>query len=235
MHISDLRGVKSGEVVVLGNGPSLQKQIPYLDGVDTIGVNASLQYHPSGWHCALDQESLLQIPEMKYEADVLFTTNLPYRLPKVKTEVVALRTRHHDIAWSNDLEDCIYSGKATLWFALQVAAWLGYEDIYITGFDLAGERPEGHLRAGQEIPYSSVTRQLELMGYLRGLIDCQEVKQRFYLCTWESPCVSIPKINWQTREFVKSGVYEPAMDVDISITRRSSRIGGGRKLADVRV
>lgn len=231
MDIAEFENVvPGGEVVVLGNGPSLLEMIPELEGVDTIGINASLEHVSSKWYCTMDQENLINLPSMKHEAEFLFTTNLPYKLPKIDTEQVTINTRHHDVAWSSDLNDCIYSGKATMWFALQVAAWLGYEDIYLTGFDLGGVRPFGHLREGQEIPFSSVARQLELMGYLRGLVDTEFVKQRFYNCSWNSPCVSIPKVKWKNRKFTQHGAYEPAMDVDIKITRRSSRIGGGQLL-----
>jgi len=233
MSIAEYRGIASGEVAILGNGPSLMQQIPMLGDVDTIGINASLQHHPSKWHCAMDQESLIQLPEMKYEADVLFTTNLLYRLPKTNTKQVSMPTRHMDIGWSKDLTDCIYSGKATIWFALQIAAWLGYQDIYLMGFDLSGKRVGGHLREDQDIPHSAIKRQLELMGYLRGLIDTNYIKQRVYICTLDNPCVTIPKVVWQHREFTKTGVYEPAIDVDITITRRPSRMGGGVRFCEL--
>ena len=229
--IGEFKNIHKGEeVAILANGPSFLETIEDLGNIDTIGINASLQHFQSKYHVVMDQESIVQIPEMKYGCQYLFTTNLPYKLPKVDCEVVNIPTRHQDIAWSDDLEDCIYTGKATVWFAAQLAAWMGYEDIYFIGLDLGGTRPEGHLLAGIPMPGIAVSRQLELMGYLRGLIDTEAISQKFYNCSQVSVCSSLPKVVFKHRHFTKSGVYEPAMDVDIKITRRSSRIGGGQLL-----
>ena len=228
--IKDFKDIHKGkEVAILANGPSLLEHLDQLGDIETIGINASLQYHPSKYHVAMDQEALVQIPDMKYESEFLFTTNLPYRLPNIKTEVVNIKTRHMDVSWSTDLEDCIYTGKASVWFAAQVAAWMGFSDIYFIGLDLGGDRPEGHLRAGTPIPGISVSRQLELMGYLRGLVDTETIPQKFYNCSLFSVATLIPKVVFKNRHFTKTGVYEPAMDIDIIFSRKEKRLGGGVK------
>lgn len=222
-----------GEIAILGNGPSLFEHLDLLDNIPTIGINASLEHYPSKYHVAIDQEALIQVPELKYQAEYLFTTNLPYKLPNVKTQVVDIPSRHQDVAWSSDLTDCIYTGKASIWFAAQVAAWMvGSEgSVYFIGFDLNGERPKGHLHEGMPMPSIAISRQLELAGYLRGLIDTEAIDQKFYVCSDFSSITLLPKVKFRNRHFIKNTAYEPAMDVDITFTRRAKRIGGGVKVS----
>jgi hypothetical protein len=166
----------------------------------------------------------------KYKPEILFTMNLPYEVD-TDIKVETIRARHFDFGWSNDLNDCIYSGKTTLWFASQIAVWMGFKQIYWFGVDIDGPRIPGHPKEGQAMPGEAVTRQLELFGYLRALVDFGEVDAEFYNCSMNCPSASIPKVPYINRHFIKNGAYDPAMDIDITIRRPSRRVhGGGTKV-----
>jgi hypothetical protein len=199
--IRDFEGIHKGEpVAILGNGPSLVDSLPFLEDIKTIGINASLDYLYSDYWVALDSPSVWRAGTQLYTPKYFFTSTLPRPvLPHAKTIVIPSSFKK-SIAWSDDLGKIIYPCRATVWFALQIAVWMGFDPIYIVGFDLHGPRPKGHVLEGEVFPATAVQRQLQLMGYLKALLDSGRVDRKIYNCSIDSLCTSLPYYSFLRKE-----------------------------------
>jgi hypothetical protein len=175
-EIGDFRDLHKGEAVwILANGPSLfNTNIPA--GAVSIGINAALSHFPSPYWTALDISTLHAGGREGYRPDYVFLPDvdgLYYRLAKN----IRIPADHKvKFGWSHNLERVIYPCGASIWFALQLAGYMGGDPVRLVGFDLKGPRPKGHVHEGEPMEENSVCAQLELMGYLRGLLDTGEVE-----------------------------------------------------------
>lgn len=194
---------KDEPICILANGPTLLKGLPLLpEGMLTIGMNASFSHHRSPYWVGLDRSTLWQADTLGYDPDVVFLPTMEecdaseghggFIYEKAKEQVHINSIFGRMFKWSNDLEEVIYTCRATIWFVLQLAAYMGCDPIFMLGFDLKGPRPPGHIHAGEPMFEDGTFHQLQLMGYLRRLLETGEIGSRIYNCSPYSLCTSLP-------------------------------------------
>lgn len=129
--IQDFRGLHRGKrVFILASGPSLaEHDLSPLDRRITMGLNRSfLTYAETNYHCAFDQRLFDMYPDETKATRYLMT--LPGRPWGIPIELLGAD------GFSYDLKQGIYSGYTISFFALQVAVYLGFQDIIFLGLDL---------------------------------------------------------------------------------------------------
>jgi hypothetical protein len=153
------------------------------EGMETIGMNASLSHYQSRYWVGLDLSTLWAARKEGYEPDYTFLPNTPGYDFGNKVEIKTIYGRR--FSWSQDLTKYIYPCRATIWYCLQLAAFMGFDPIFVTGFDLKGPRPKGHVNAGHTMEPAGIHHQLQLMGYLRRLLETKAVTARIFNCSTE--------------------------------------------------
>lgn len=134
---------------VICTGESIENfDLSRLYGRVTVGVNASFYLHSATYHTALDgtwfkNEPFLKAMESYFE-DRLFTTHQRPHGVQIKP---SRRGR-----WSWDLLTTGISSRTAGIFALQIAAWLGANPVYVLGMDGISGKKGGHFYPGRPIP-----------------------------------------------------------------------------------
>lgn len=204
MKIEDFHNMHSGPVAILGNGPSLMDALPFLDEYATIGLNASIAHWPSEYWVALDAPTVWRGMTYEYKPKYMFTSTLPMpETARVGIETINIHSDFRKHAWSNDLSEYICPCRSTMWFTMQLAAWMGYDPLLLVGFDLRGPRPLAHVHEGERMQQSAIYRQLQLMGYLKGMQDLGRVETRVYNCSPVSLCDAFPRYSLLKKEIIE--------------------------------
>ena len=102
-----------------------------------MGLNRSaLLYPDTHYHCTMDERIFVEFPEMLQSCRYLFTLEeRPYGVP--------LKLLGAD-GFSFDLTQGIYSGYTVSYFALQVAVYMGFKQIFYLGLDLKNQADRTH-------------------------------------------------------------------------------------------
>jgi hypothetical protein len=137
--IADFKHVHDGKrVFVLASGPSLaQHDLSRLRRRLVIGLNRSVWAYPdSHYHCTMDQRLFDEYPEVLRSTRYLFTLEgRPFGMP--------LRLLGAE-GFSEDLTQGIYSGYTVAYFALQVAVYMGFREVFFLGLDLDHRAGQTH-------------------------------------------------------------------------------------------
>ncbi len=135
----EFRGIHAGKrVFILASGPSLKTHdLAPLARRLTIGLNRSILALPAPtYHCCMDHRLFDEYGDGLRNVRCLFTLeDRPWGIP-----LTLLGTE----GWSWDLEQGLYSGYTITYFALQVAVYLGFREIYLLGLDLRLQHGETH-------------------------------------------------------------------------------------------
>ena len=226
-EIKDFHNMHQGPVAILCNGPTLQDALPYLEDYDTIGMNASIAHWPSKYWVALDAPSVWRGITYEHKPEVLFTSSMP--MPKtehVGIETVSIDSDFRKFGWSNDLTECIHPCRATVWFTMQVAAWMGYDPLLLVGFDLTGPRPLHHVHEGEKMQKTAINRQLQLMGYFKAMQELGRIETRVYNCSPISLCEAFPLYSLRKKCVVED---EPDVRV-VNVGKLQEELLGKRKV-----
>ncbi len=138
--------------VILCNGPSLDFfDLEQLKETVTIGLNASWMVYDATYHVATDDWQLVHYSQHR-DIDSwtnLFTANVDYgEIPTPKAcSRVQILDHGGEACWSWDLEEGVYLCTTILWYALQLARWMGFERCDLVGFDLCGFKGRSKFRA----------------------------------------------------------------------------------------
>ncbi len=102
-----------------------------------MGLNRSVLVYPSpDYHCTMDHRLFQMYPELLRNVSQLFTLeDRPWGL-----ELKFLGGE----GFSFDLEEGIYSGYTVSYFALQVAVYMGFKNIFFLGLDLRHDKNKTH-------------------------------------------------------------------------------------------
>lgn len=129
--IRDFKNLHEGKrLFILASGPSLERiNLAPLRRRLVMGLNRSpLAFPNAHYHCTMDQRLFDEFPKMLEKSRYLFTLEgRPFGIP--------LRLLGSE-GFSWDLEKGIYSGYTTSYFALQVAVYMGFKEIFYLGLDL---------------------------------------------------------------------------------------------------
>lgn len=137
--ISDFKNLHgSKRVFILCSGPTLAElDLKPLERRLTIGLNRSfMAYHPATYHCVMDHR-LYELYKAELEKSrYLFTfEDRPFGIP-----IKLLGAE----GFSWDLEEGIYSGYTVSYYALQLAIYMGFKEIYFLGLDLRNFEKQTH-------------------------------------------------------------------------------------------
>lgn len=123
---------------IISSGPSLNDlNLEPLKRRITFGLNRSFMAHENSYyHCAFDYRLFEMYPEELKKSRYLFTLEgRPFGVP---LNLIGIK------GWSWDLEVGIYSGYTISYFALQLAVYMGFKEIYFLGLDLKNTKSNTH-------------------------------------------------------------------------------------------
>ncbi len=137
--IGDFKNLHDGKrLFILASGPSLATlDLAPLERRIVMGLNRSaLLYPDTHYHCLMDQRLFDEYEGILSKTRYLFTVEgRPWGIP--------LRLLGAE-GFSQDLEEGIYSGYTIAFVALQVALYLGFEEIFFLGLDLQHRGAQTH-------------------------------------------------------------------------------------------
>jgi hypothetical protein len=137
--IADFKNIHEGKrVFILASGPSLAEvDLTRLSRRLVIGLNRSALLFPeTHYHCTMDQRLFDEHPDVLRQTRFLFTlTGRPWGIP--------LKLLGSE-GFSWDLEQGIYSGYTVSYYALQLAVYMGFKEIYYVGLDLCHDGAKTH-------------------------------------------------------------------------------------------
>lgn len=137
--IADFTNVHNGKrLFILASGPSLATlDLSHLERRMVMGLNRSAWIYPaSHYHCTMDQRLFDEYPDVLRATRYLFTLDgRPFGIP--------LRLLGSE-GFSEDLTQGIYSGYTVSYFALQIAAYMGFREIFFLGLDLNHQADQTH-------------------------------------------------------------------------------------------
>ena len=138
-NISYFKNLHQGKnLFILASGPSLNDlDLNLLKNKIVMGLNRSILVYPSPYYqCVFDYRLFDLYLDSFKEVRQLFTLeDRPLGLP--------LKLLGGE-GFSTDLEEGIYSGYTISYFALQVAAYMGFKKIIFLGLDLKHKGPNTH-------------------------------------------------------------------------------------------
>lgn len=139
VRIGDLKDVHEGKrLFVLASGPSLTSHdLSLLDRRLVMGLNRSFFAYPHAYyHCAMDRRLFDLFPTQ------LTTTRCLFTLPSCPWGIRIELLGAEGFSW--DLEEGIYSGYTISYYALQVAVYMGFKEIFYLGLDLRHQNGNTH-------------------------------------------------------------------------------------------
>lgn len=137
--IETYKGLHRGKrLFILASGPSLnQCDLSQLNRRITMGLNRSVLVYPETYyHCVMDQRLFDLYGDLLQKTRQLFTVEgRPFgiRLKNLAAE-----------GFSWDLAEGIYTGYTIAYFALQLAVYMGFEEVFYVGLDLRHEGRHTH-------------------------------------------------------------------------------------------
>lgn len=146
--LASMKGSKKGKrCFIIGNGPSLNtKDLDLLAKEDSFGVNeihrcfSETIWRPT-YYLIMDRYSKSTPEEIRdIECQTLFLGSYYWRYNKVlRTDAICLHQKYYmnnnNFKFSSDISKYIVNAPTVSYAAMQVAAYLGYSEIYLLGFD----------------------------------------------------------------------------------------------------
>lgn len=152
---------KGDRCFIVATGPSLKlEDVERLKGEYTFGVNSIVNLFPkTNWrptyYCLGDpdvyegvkKQLKLEAPSHSFFARGFVPAELPfgewYRPRMLEFKLRKLpAAKHAPYAWSNDISKEIASGETIVYSAMQIAAYMGFEKIYLLGTDCNYTNPD---------------------------------------------------------------------------------------------
>lgn len=137
--IRDFKNLHQGKrLFILASGCSLNHcDLSKLKNKMVMGLNRSgLIYPETMYHCVMDKRLFEDYEKILLKTRILFTLeNCPWGIP-----IKLLGSE----GFSFDLEQGIYSGYTIAFFALQLAYYMGFEEVFFLGLDLCHEKGKTH-------------------------------------------------------------------------------------------
>jgi hypothetical protein len=221
-EIADFRNTHVGEeVFLLGNADSLMEHQEFLnqEGIHKIGINSSNEHVQADYHVLVDSAAGYRFVKHQYMPKYVFYAPgaLACEIPEGVNRVQFNPKVNSYVAWSYDCGKYIQVCKSSMWVALQLAQHMGFSYAYLMGFELGGPRIKGHVHEGSYFLDENAERQLQLMGYLRGLIDAEKVDMKVFVTSLTTKCQAFPFVTMQHRDITRNFLYK-AKPPDINVT-----------------
>jgi len=151
LDITDFRDIHAEEpVLLLGNGPSIDHIDLSQVAVRTIGMNRSWRRHAAEYHCCFSRMPYLhEIDRGLHDPPVLFVAStgaeevlrwMRVHLSMDRVVVIPRASSPHT-PWAA-FPSKGWWGSLTGVFAIRIAVWMGFNPIYLVGYD--SNRDERH-------------------------------------------------------------------------------------------
>lgn len=148
-NLKMLKGSKRGErCFIIGNGPSLKAaDLDRLIGEDCFAANRLFKIYPSTvwrptYYTIVDWHGIGQDTSASLGADILFLGDYYWRKYKPHGDNIIvfygnrlLNTKLESFRFSEDIARQIYLGATVTFVNLQIACYMGYDEIYLLGVD----------------------------------------------------------------------------------------------------
>ena len=142
--LKSLRNIHKGErCFIIGNGPSLDvKDLEKLKGEICFGTHRIYEIFDNTYYCAQDckliESSTKKINQLKAKYKFFATPSGKwFRGLKDGTFVrIDIRSFYPELPeFSEDISDCIFEGFTVSYMCFQIAAYMGFSEIYLLGID----------------------------------------------------------------------------------------------------
>jgi hypothetical protein len=137
--IEKYKGLHRGKrLFILASGPSLgDLDLSQLDRRITMGLNRSVLVYPNTYyHCVMDQRLFDMYGDELHKTRQLFTV-------EERPFGIKLKNLAAD-GFSEDLTQGIYTGYTIAYFALQLALYMQFKEVFYLGLDLKNDRGRTH-------------------------------------------------------------------------------------------
>jgi hypothetical protein len=163
-EIGEFKNIHRGRrLFILASGPSLNEvDLSPLSRRIVMGLNRSVLLFPeTNYHCTMDQRLFEQYADELKKTRFLFTLEgRPWGVP--------IRLLGSE-GFSWDLEEGVYSGYTISYVALQIAVYMGFNEIFYFGLDLSHDKggnthffgKDFHSRNHVESEFPKMRRMLE--------------------------------------------------------------------------
>jgi len=184
---------KGKRLFILASGPSLKSlDLSRLERRIVMGMNRSfLMYPKTHYHCVMDHRLFELYEKELHETRYLFTLQgRPWGIP-----MELLGTE----GFSWELEKGIYSGYTISFLALQVAVYMGFQEIFFLGLDLKHESSNTHFFGHDFHSENHETTEFPKMGKMLtyGATILQDSNVQVFNCSPVSTLTCFPKISFE--------------------------------------
>ena len=191
--IANFSNVHEGKrLFILASGQSLNDlDLSKLKNKLTMELNRSgLIYPDAKYHCAMDQRLFVQYKELMSRPPTLFTLeNCPWGIP--------LKLLGSE-GFSQDLTKGIYSGYTISYFALQLAIYMGFEEIIYLGLDLCHTSGHTHFfgtdYCSKNHEQTEFPKMIKIITYASKVLA--DKKCKVFNCSPVSTLQAFPKISY---------------------------------------
>ena len=193
-EISSFKDIHRGKrLFILASGPSMASlDLTPLRRRIVMGLNRSfLAYPDTHYHCAMDGRLFDEYEDLLRKTRYLFTLeDRPFGIP--------LRLLGSE-GFSLDAEEGVYSGYTISYLALQIAVYMGFQQIFYVGLDLKNRAGNTHF-FGQD--WRSLNHdKTEFPRMKRMLTQASEVLAgrdiEIFNCSAESALECFPKVSFE--------------------------------------
>lgn len=187
--IVDFNSLHAGRrVFILASGPSLAKvDLGRLSRRMVIGLNRSFLVYPDAhYHCTMDQRLFDEYPHELQRSRYLFTLEgRPFGIP--------LHLLGSE-GFSFDMQKGVYSGYTVSYLALQLAAYMGFKEIFFLGLDLKHAPGQTHFFGWDYHSEKHESTEFPKMGRMLtyGVETLRNAGVSVYNCSPESTLEGLP-------------------------------------------
>ncbi len=193
--IGDFKNIHKGKrLFILASGPSLATHdLSRLERRMVMGLNRSFFAYPeTDYHCCFDRRAFNMHGALLRQTRYLFTVeDRPWGIP--------IRSQSAE-GYSFDLEQGIYTGYTISYFALQVAVYMGFRQIFYLGLDLKNETYMTHFfgRDWNSVNHDATEFPKMMRMFTYGLAQLASVDVEVYNCSpvCELPCFKSATFDW---------------------------------------
>lgn len=200
--VKSIQGIGKGKIlVILAPGPSiLQIEIKRLMGIkniDTMTINKpDSRLWPSSYWMFCDRTQYTRNKEVfhRYPNTIINTDSIKAQHPK-QIHIKNLSGK----GFSTDMIKGFYIGRSTTFSAMQVAAWMDYNKIFILGLDMC--RIDGKLHSygvnpdvPEKIREGRFKQEAEFYNVAAKIMN-EELRNKFYICSSYNPWPFVDKFH----------------------------------------
>jgi len=200
--IKSISGIGKGKILVmLAPGPSiLEAEIEKLNGIQEIDImtinKPDERAWPSDYWMFCDRTQYIRNKEFfhKYNKTIINTSSIKASHPK-QIKIKNLPGK----GFSVDMTKGFYIGRSTTFSAMQVAAWMEYDKIFIFGLDMCrvgkklhsyGKNPD----VPEKIRERRFKKEAEFYDTASKIMN-ENLRNKYYICSSYNPWSFVKKFN----------------------------------------